>query len=182
MDFPRLRIGVTPSAILNSHPAFQVSLDRRISKTLNFSLESGFIFTSASNSKGFRLRPGLEVFTARSAWVSLVSGLHLNFRHSIGYVNDVTTAINGEFRYIDHNLKNRNTLLGLNVENKLMFKVSKRAYIDIGSGLGLGRQITSGSERLDFNGLQLDGPIRIARSFPNIIFYTHLNFSYDISQ
>ena len=97
MVFPKMRLGITPSALTHSMPGLQVSFDRRFSEKWNFSLESAFLFSSPEGAKGIRLRPGLETFVVRSPWVALTIGVHMNYRMTIAYQHFRTLANTGDF-------------------------------------------------------------------------------------
>lgn len=182
MEFPKIRLGFTPSAIANSHPALQLSFDRRISKSVNFSLESAFIFTSLENAKGFRLRPGLETFIARSSWVSLTGGIHLNYRHSIDYIDQDIRSSEGDFVRWNYNVRRSVGRLGFNISENLLFKIGKKSYAELGSGLGVT------SELLNLGPSQADvQEVTILSNLGQRVglfsyFYTHLNFSYRLGK
>lgn len=182
MVFPSWRLGITPSALLNNYPGLQISLDKSINKKLNFSLESAYLFTSVNGEQGFRIRPGIEMFIARSSWVSFTSGIHYNYRYGLVYENNRTVSSNGEFFHIQYNRKSERILRGINFSGILMFKINPRLHLDLGVGYGLGNVKLIRGETIIDDGINWE-PNNIdvlADGFIFPIFYTHLNFSYTI--
>jgi hypothetical protein len=187
MEFPKTRIGITPSAFLNLHPAIQLSFDNRLSKKVNFSIESAFIFNSPENAKGFRLRPGIELFIARSSWVSLTGGVHLNYRYAVDNRSIASRSREGDFLRWNHNAKTATNRIGINFSENLMFRVSKRFYLELGSGLGFTHHSNSisGIEFIpqeDTNMIIFRGDNQFQIPDFSPYFYTHLNASFSIGK
>ena len=182
MVFPKFRIGITPSAILNSHPAIQLSFDRRLSKKWNLSLESGFIFTSIENAKGFRLRPGIETFLARSSWVSLTGGFHLNYRYSVDYSHENTMARGGDFVRWHYNARTAVTRIGLNFSENLLFRITDKCFVEVGSGIGITSIMTNRwSTEFTFQELTFSSNLLGGAGYSPYL-YSHFTFSYRIGK
>lgn len=57
---PKYSLGVTLNSIISPWPAIQFSHDFRITDKWNLAVETGFIFTSGYNGRGFKIRPTME--------------------------------------------------------------------------------------------------------------------------
>lgn len=181
--FPKYRLGITPTSFANWHPAMQLSFDRGFKEKYNFALEGGYVFTSVFNGKGYRLRPGIEMMIARGRYIGLSGGFHINYRHSWEYNINRTRATNGEFLFINYDDNVQRILIGANLSENLVIKLSKRIFLELGSGFGVGsyfvRRSTPFLPERDFNEFNNFGIQESMSEFP--IFYIHFNFSYAIS-
>ncbi|WP_235299606.1 hypothetical protein [Portibacter marinus] len=179
MVFPKWRIGVTPTALVNLYPGLQMSIDKRLNERINLTCETAYLFTSIEEQQGIRIRPGVEIFLARSSWVSYVCGVNLTHRFTRGQVVRPTIATNGEFNFLNYR-KLETMLTGMNLSNQLLFKLNSRTYLEAGGGIGIGRLTTElkGDETEFFTVNRM-----LARSTtPHPIVYAHLNISYALGR
>ncbi len=102
-EYPRWALGVTPSALGNLNPGLQLSFDRRLSRKVNFDLESAYIFFSPFKARGFRIRPGVEFLLASGEKTGFTLGVYYNYRWTSESRIARTVHPSGEFTRIDWN-------------------------------------------------------------------------------
>lgn len=183
-EFPSSRIGITPTSLLNLFPAVQMSFDKGIRPRTNISLETGFVFNSSQNAKGFRVRPGIEYIITRGEYAGLSIGLNCNYRYSLEYRNIIRETRTGQYIEILYNKRRSIHYVGLNFSSSLIFKLSKKWYFEIGGGAGLATyQVLDERPLMENERFQRREPFFTPNStvtyYP--ILYPHLNFSYAIS-
>lgn len=131
---PEFRLGLSPSAIFNGFPAFQMSGDYRLNDISELSLEMGFIFNTGLKGKGFRTRASYEIFIYR--------GNHLGF-----FIGAAATSAN-VWEFVEYTIfyedvyfrehvgfRHRNMLGGF-LTAGLKFELGGGAIMELSSGLG----------------------------------------------
>lgn len=73
-DIPTYRLGISPTALVNYFPAFQLSHDFKVNDDVEFSIETGYVFTSAYGGKGLRIRVSEEFYLFRNEYIGVFAG------------------------------------------------------------------------------------------------------------
>jgi len=185
---PKYSIGISPSALLNVYEGVQISQDLRISKGINLTLESAYIYSSSfyvdRKIEGIRLRPGIEFLVNNSEEDALAIGLFYLKR----YIKEDFSYL---VKYFDYDFVRKvpvvkiKDLSGLGMNLDFKNKLTDRFRIDFGFGFGLGTlsirdEIVDGDNReLKYqNWFVYDS---IGKSFLPIVFF-NVNISYAISK
>jgi hypothetical protein len=172
-------LGITPSAIMNSAIAFQLSHKINLYKRFSFGLETGYIFSNLDmndeNVRGLRLRPQLH-FTVYNKYNTNVD-LYAFYNYRYYKTDRFVTQIRANGAYTEKLKGNKENILkgfgfgfDLGFSNNLTF-LNK---LTLGAGLGVGsvENIYSDPVFIPFDWFSFsgEGEFRI----PIIIF--HLNF------
>lgn len=159
-----LRLGLTPSALLNIYPGLQINGAIVISDNFLFTAEAGRIFYSVTSNedaiKGYRLRPGLRYYFSDQENSQFHISLAVNYRATnserIGHfdVLNIPTVVISKFNQ-KRTLKGLATILGVD------YWISSNMVLDLGLGLGYNRLITE----------DLNAPANSSRKFSSAIKY-----------
>jgi len=136
-----LRVGLTPSSVLNEYMGLQFNGAVNLSDKFQFNMELGWIFFSTignqSNINGFRIRPAFRFYTKKTS--------KYQFHHSLGFNYRKTTAqrkekfsIAGSPSTIRLDFEQDRKLKGLSYMIGIDFFVKENLMIDLGIGIGLG--------------------------------------------
>lgn len=136
-------IGVTPSAIVNSAIAFQLSHKINLYKRFSFGLETGYIFSNLDmndeNVQGLRLRPQLHfsVYDKGNGNIDLYAFYNYRYYRTDRFINEIradgayTEKVKG---------KRENILKGFGIGFDLGLSNNMRYFnkVTLGAGLGVG--------------------------------------------
>jgi len=142
----KFRIGITPSALLNTYSGLQGNMAYNISYRLQFNLEAGWIFYStAFNSSpisGYRIRPAIRWYVNDSDTEDSEYRFHL----SLGYnIRNTIAQRTGNFSLSGGSFANNiayeqeRTVTGLAVLFGTDVWLNNRTILDMGLGFGLGK-------------------------------------------
>lgn len=186
-EYPRRRIGFTPSALGNRFPGIQISNDWGLKSYVNFGIETGYLFTdiiSNTTVAGFRVRPTFDFAFIREKYIALSFGLGFNYRYTIE--NERSDLFNNQDEYFEVFLhKKTKSLFGFVGTGNITAKLSDRVYAELGGGIGLGELRIRQNLPDRANNFQPDW-WRINTIFDSnqdedfniIVFFLHLNVSY----
>lgn len=172
-------LGVTPSAIVNSASAFQLSHKIHLYNRFSFGLETGYIFSNLDmndeNVRGLRLRPQLHltVYDKKNGNIDLYAFYNYRYYRTDRFISQrrangaYTEKLKGKRENI---LKGFGLGFDLGFSNNLQF-LNK---ITLGAGFGIGSVENKYSDRIfipfDWLGFNDEGEFRI----PIIIFHLNL--------
>ena len=170
-------LGLTPSAITNITPAFQISQKIEYQNKIAFELHSGFIFSHLNinniNTSGLRLRPQLNITLYQNDPFNFDLFMFYNYR----YFKSTRTfdQIRANGAYTEELRGKRNTTLsgaGLGLEFGFSDLNSLVKKINIGFGIGWGSINNNYSDEI-FEEIQFFGFDR-SGTFPMPIMIFHL--------
>ncbi len=176
MQLPEFRIGVSPSAILNGFPAFQLSGDYRLTDVSELSLEMGYIFNTGLQGKGFRSRLSYEHFLHRGKHIGLFAGAALTTANVWEFVE--YTVLYEEAYFREHVGFRRRNMLGGFLTAGIKFELGGGAIMELSSALGYTSFFTSTLDNQpvrDFGQLTLYPSVPGWTPFPG--YYNNLNIS-----
>jgi hypothetical protein len=136
-----LRLGVTPSALLNQYVGIQMNAALDITDNIQFNMEAGVITSSATfnaiSTKGFRFRPALRWYVTDGAETRFHLSVAYNIRNtkakrvsSFSFQNGTTSDVTYEQ---ERKVRGPAFLFGLD------YWISKHIVLDMGVGIGAGK-------------------------------------------
>ncbi len=179
--YDKLSIGVSPSSLLNSIEAFQMSVDFGLNSRVRLSSEIGYIFRSAfaKNSYGYRLRPSIEaLFYTADDFGFQIGGFCLirNFTE-----NRAIRVFHRERYYEYIPVMRSKKVFGIGGSLAIVSQFSEKIKLETGAGLGFGNLIISDNKEVDnfFRDRFTLVPDSPGKYDFTIIFF-NINFSYSI--
>lgn len=174
---PNYRLGFSPTAILNTFPAIQISHDWRLNKFTEISLETAFIYTSGDFAKGFRLRPSIEMYLLRDRVLGLFVGTAIS---SVNVWEYLEYSVIFEEAYLrEFQIWRRKNLIGYYLTSGVKMNISNKAFLEFSGGLGFAQVY---NERLPFvETFFQNGFLPSRNGWSNTLgFYTNLNISFPL--
>jgi len=141
LEIPAMRLGISPTAILNGFPAAQFSIDSRINDISEWSLETGYIFSSAYQGKGFRLRGSYELYLFRTPYIGMFAGAAITNTNVWEYVQYTVLYEDTYFR--EHAGFRRRSMLGGYLTGGFKFNLGQGVMLELSSGIGFTSFYTS---------------------------------------
>lgn len=140
IEYEKLGIGVSLSALANLYPGGQVSLDTRINKDLNFSIEGAYIFAGANSTEstsGFRIKPGIQKIMYRFGENAFTAGFFIDYRYCDDNNSVTLDHWNENYRETVKFSTFSNVIGGL-INVSSMIKLGDRFVFEFGGGGGFG--------------------------------------------
>ena len=173
------QFGLTPSALVNKYPSFQLSHRIKVFDPIYFRLESAYLFQifdpDFNRARGYRLRPSLQVKLSESNNFRAHLGVFFNYRNARAFREIETFQAGGSFiQIIDGHMDSRLKGWGLEFDydlNKALPKVS------FSIGLGIGRITnTYSNDELAVNRWFEPNNVRAGRNMEYFIIFTGIHY------
>ena len=151
INIPKWSIGISPSAFFNVFSAVQLSVDRRIYKTINFTVETGGIFAGIypdSKTCGIRIRTGFQHIIPISKNSSFSEEILILYRY-ISENHFYREYYSGERYYEIMEFKRERILTGALLNLGIINMYSGKYIFEVGCGAGLGKLIVKDSDKAD---------------------------------
>ena len=172
------RIGVSPSSILNAFPSLQISQDFRINDYTEWSLETGYVFTSGLNGKGFRVRASVEMYVYRWEHVGMYMGVaatNVNIWEYIQYTIEHENAYFKEYEEF-----RRRSLLGGYLTGGFKYHLGRGIMLETTMAMGYSSLYNQSLQNVENPWLWTFFPSEAGWN-PLFGFYTNLNLSFPVS-
>jgi len=178
MQIAPYRIGYTPSSILNPFPSLQISQDFKVNEFTEFSLETGFVFTSGLYGKGFRVRASLEPYLYRWEHVGFYMGVAATNVSIWEYVNYTIEHENAYFREYDQ-FRSR-VLVGGYLTGGFKYHLGRGVMLETSAAMGLASLYNDPLENAENAWIWTFWPSDPGWN-PLFGFYTNLNISVPVN-
>ena len=148
-NHPKYSLGVTLNSIISPWPSLQLSHDFRITDKWNLAVETGFIFSSGYNGRGFKLRPTMEYMFWKDDIYGLFLGAGINSSNIWEKFQYTILFEDAYFRdFVVYRNRNQITLYG-SFGTKI--NLYKESFLELSFGVGPSRIYNSEIPIDEFN-------------------------------
>ena len=177
------QLGLTPSALANKYPSFQLSHRIKVFNPIYFRLESAYLFhiidPDFDRARGYRLRPSVQVRLLEYNNFRAHMGVFFNYRRARAFREIETFQAGGSFiQIIDGHMDSR--LRGWGLELDFDFNKALPNF-SFSMGLGIGRITNTYShDELAVNRWFEPNNVRAGRNMEYIIIFTGVHYRFPL--